>query len=120
MKRATGPKGKADELFSQLVRSRGYCENCGRVEYLQCAHVITRSRLNVRWDNRNAWCLCSRCHIWFTNWPVEHTRFMERTIGQEVYDELYLLSQTDLRPWRKADFVAECVRLQALLDEGNA
>jgi hypothetical protein len=115
--RPKGAKGKADELFSKLIRSRGACERCGRTEHLQAAHIITRSRLNTRWDTRNAWCLDARCHIRLTHWPVEHRDFAWQTIGEDTYYELVRLSESTSKVWRKSDFEAECVRLQALLDE---
>lgn len=81
-------KGKSDALFSKIIRSRGSCLRCGSRDYLQCAHVISRRYSNTRCDLRNAWCLCSKCHLRLTNWPVEHTEFIEKTIGLETYAQL--------------------------------
>ena len=85
-----GYKGKADKLFSKIVRSRGSCERCGTTEYatLQCAHIITRKYSATRTDTRNAWCLCARCHRRLTDWPREHSRFITQTIGGNTYEEL--------------------------------
>ncbi len=114
--RARGPKGKADELFSLYIRkTRGACERCGSTEFLQCAHIITRSALNTRWDERNVWCLCARDHIRLTHWPVEHRDFAWATIGEEMYYELVRLSQPS-KVWRKSDFEAEVVRWKAALE----
>ena len=114
--RAKGPKGKADALFSRLIRSRGACEKCGSTDFLQAAHIITRSRLNTRWDTRNAWCLCAGCHIRLTHWPVEHRDFAWQTIGEETYYELVRLSESTTKVWRKSDFEAECRQIQTALD----
>jgi 5-methylcytosine-specific restriction endonuclease McrA len=114
--RAKGAKGRADDLFSQLIRSRGYCERCGSTEFLQCAHLITRARLNTRWMTTNAWCLCARCHIRLTHWPVEHRDFIWETRGKDAYDDLRRLSESTHKVWRKSDFEAEVVRLKALLE----
>ena len=56
-------KRKADILFSLLIRSRGSCEMCGKTQNLQCAHVYSRSNLHLRYDPKNALCLCSGCHM---------------------------------------------------------
>jgi hypothetical protein len=112
--RAQGAKGKADEWFSLYIRkSRGACERCKRTEYLQCAHLITRHHNNTRWDERNVWCLCARCHIELTHWPVRHRDFIWATIGEETYYELVRLSESTHKVWRKSDFEAERDRWKA-------
>jgi hypothetical protein len=80
---------KADTLFSLLIRKRGKCEHCGKTDHLQCAHVITRSNRNLRWNEDNALCLCNYCHIfwnhkeplefaeWYkTNYPIRYAFLM--------------------------------------------
>lgn len=87
-KRATKTlKNKADRLFSLLIRSRGVCERCGKRPpevMLQCAHVFSRSYTAIRWDERNALCLCRGCHHWGHMRPVEWTLFIEETIGADT------------------------------------
>lgn len=57
-------KRKADVLFSQIIRSIGRCEFCGRSAgvQLQAAHVISRKFGNTRTDFQNVLCLCASCH----------------------------------------------------------
>ena len=69
-----GLKKKCDTLFSLQVRSLGYCElrardniHCGGV--LQCAHIIGRSAHSIRWNKKNALCICEGHHVWYTNNP---------------------------------------------------
>lgn len=63
---------KADVLFSKLVRDRdGCCLNCGATEYLQCAHIHSRSYKSIRTDFDNAVALCRGCHVKFTHRPLE-------------------------------------------------
>jgi len=68
-------RNKLDKKFSELVRSRGRCEFCGRADVrLECAHIQSRRYVCIRWDLRNALCLCSACHfkshaqpLWFAD-----------------------------------------------------
>lgn len=57
-------KKKADVLFSQIIRSIGKCEFCGRSAgvQLQAAHIISRKFGNTRTDFQNVLCLCASCH----------------------------------------------------------
>ena len=66
--KARSPKkrkqGHCDTLYSQIVRSRGFCELCGRTDaQLHCHHLIARSATFFRHNLENGICLCSRCHI---------------------------------------------------------
>lgn len=56
-------KKKADLLFGKLIRSRGKCEMCSETKNLQCAHVIGRRNLHLRYDKQNVLCLCAKCHF---------------------------------------------------------
>ena len=69
-----GQKNKADKLFSEDIRSLGRCQLQGKdkikcSDVLQCAHIIGRTNKRLRWDIRNALCLCSGHHWWYTNNP---------------------------------------------------
>jgi hypothetical protein len=70
----TTAKNKLDKLFSLKVREFGRCYlqgkdhvNCGGV--LQTAHIIGRGNLFLRWDFRNALCICSGHHVYYTYHP---------------------------------------------------
>jgi hypothetical protein len=87
-------KNKADKLFSLLIRKRGTCEMCGQDKKdLQCAHVITRSTIHLRYDTRNSLCLCSGCHL---RW--HHSPLWAITWYKSVYPEnaKYLLKQKNV------------------------
>lgn len=76
----------ADKLFSELVRSRGKCEHCGKTTSLQCAHIISRTNKHLRWNEDNALSLCVRCHLyWSHRNPLEFTKWY-----QENYPVNYL------------------------------
>lgn len=93
MRRTTptkGAKGKADRLFSLLVREAGVCAACGWACpcpeaprhhtadcRLQCAHIISRRFSRTRCDLRNAVALCAKCHHHYTDNPVLWGRWVD-------------------------------------------
>lgn len=84
-----GDPGKADQLFRDLVRSRGVCERCGNREGpFDTAHIIGRARSGTRCDLDNAWCLCRSCHKRVDEWWDEKWALVERTIGIARYWQL--------------------------------
>jgi hypothetical protein len=99
MKQRKGLIGKADVLFSAIIRSIGYCEHCGKSSgvQLQCAHIISRGVYPTRVDLRNAFCLCAACHRYFTNHPREFSRFISTTWAQEYYDDVFSKSRSGLK-----------------------
>ena len=86
-----GAKAKADRLFSLIIRARGHCESCGSTSNLQCAHIVSRRYSHTRCDQRNAFCLCAKCHMHFTDHPVEFAEFVLANTDQ--YPAMFLLSQ---------------------------
>jgi 5-methylcytosine-specific restriction endonuclease McrA len=83
---STRPKGRpkadymkrADKLFSKYVRARdGACLNCGSIEFLQAAHIISRSYKSIRVNPDNCVCLCRSCHVMFTHKPLEWEAWVE-------------------------------------------
>lgn len=63
-KTRTQLKKKADILFSKWIRARDRkCLMCGKTTNLQCAHIITRANLTLRYAPDNAVTLCWGCHI---------------------------------------------------------
>jgi hypothetical protein len=84
-------KAACDRLFSQYIRSLGFCEYCGRGEpevQLQCAHWISRRYSNTRCDPENAFCLCAGCHLRFTHNPTEFSDWAVKQRGRAVYERL--------------------------------
>ena len=78
-----------DKLFSEIIRSRGKCERCNRVDdTLQTSHVFSRSHLSVRWDFDNAFCFCASCHWWWHKNPPYTKDCSIKILGEDVYDEL--------------------------------
>lgn len=84
----TSPMKTADKLCGDLVRSRGRCEECGSVQGLQWAHGFSRRYHKVRWDERNGFCLCVKCHMRFTHNPILWDDWLKAKWGDALYDEL--------------------------------
>lgn len=89
-----GLKAKADKLFSEVIRSVGYCEaqghdnvNCS--PQLQCMHIISRRFNATRCDTRNAFSGCAAHHRFYTDHPRQFSRFITNTWAQEHYDHIY-------------------------------
>ena len=70
-------KKACDKLFSELVRSRGACERCGKTTSLQTSHIISRTYMGTRFDPDNANALCGGCHLWWHHEPIEAARWLE-------------------------------------------
>jgi hypothetical protein len=94
MKRTkTAMRAEADRLFSRRVRSRGICQALGFdglacAGPLQCAHVVRRRYLSVRWDDDNAACLCAAHHVYFTHHHLAEDRFHNQLLSPERFAEL--------------------------------
>jgi len=59
-------KARLDPAMSKLIRKKGFCERCGRINTsLDWSHVVGRKNLTLRWDILNALCLCFQCHRYF-------------------------------------------------------
>ena len=84
-----GPaKIQLDKWFSMIVRSVGECVRCGAISGLQCAHIISRRYLGVRFSLDNALCLCASCHMFFTYRPLEWDRYITDRIGEQAFLDL--------------------------------
>ena len=90
---------KLDIIFSNLVRERAnwYCQASSvnkRHEpgTLDCAHIMGRRSVRLRWDPRNAVALARKEHIYFTEHPFDWRDWCVDQFGEERIDELRLLS----------------------------
>jgi hypothetical protein len=114
-----GARKKATILHSLIVRTRAgfVCQHCGNTRedsQIQCAHIVSRNYGHTRTDLDNAFALCAKCHWRFGKWPVEFTRFIFATIGEEEYDRIAAIAEAG--KGSKVDWDAEIDRLQTVLD----
>ena len=101
---------KADKLFSEIIRSKGYCKNCGSKDRLQCAHVFSRKYKQIRWAFNNAFCLCWKCHIYYTHFPIEWENFAVLKLGRKEYNKL----RNKALKYGKLDYEEILKRLEAI------
>ena len=117
-KRRNATKHHADELYSKLIRSRGWCEAAGYLiackGNLQCAHIIRRRYFATRWitNPRGSLALCAAHHFYFTNRELEWRDFLEayRPGRWEALREIALHGE----PETAADAVARLKELMPL------
>ena len=107
-------KNKATALHSQLVRARGRCAAYGWQGHecsgkLETAHIIGRQYANTRVRLDNAFCLCSKAHFLFSQWPLEFAEFVFDKIGLSKYQALHDLAESG----GKVDWVVELDRLES-------
>ena len=85
----------ADALFAEHTRDAcdGYCwlretkfDNMQCSGKLQCAHIISRRYMAIRWADDNAMPLCAAHHAYYTHHPLEWEEVC-RTIGVD-WDDL--------------------------------
>lgn len=118
MSKATPKSAKrhADKLFSQLVRSLGWCECCGKAGgevQLQCAHWLSRRYSNIRVDPSNAFCLCAGCHIYFTHNPTAFSDWALKQRGRGTYKRLREAAESGA----KVDWISQVEVLKQMLKE---
>lgn len=89
-------RNKADKLFSQRIRMNGVCVayslhiRCGGA--LQCAHIISRANMRLRYDYHNAIPLCMAHHRWFHQHPFEFVEFIKTSFP---LDYAYVMAHKD-------------------------
>lgn len=89
MKRKKFKKADLDKAFSLFVRTRDqHCQVCGTDRNLQCAHIVSRRYMGVRWDPANAVALCRGCHLKYTVRPLEWEAWVIAQGGEEFYRKL--------------------------------
>lgn len=89
--RGTVVEAVLDRLFGKIIRRSGTCTNCGKTRpsvVIECAHGFSRTYRGTRWDEANAWALCSGCHKFYTHRPIEWEDWMRTRLGDEGYQRL--------------------------------
>ena|SRR3990167_7694357 len=126
VKRYKKQKGKADELFSRVIRSQGFCEAEGYDDHrcssqLQTAHIVTRKRSATRTDTRNAFCLCFAHHRFYTDYPRQFSRFITTTWAQDYYETVYQKSivPTKVNWEERVEFLKRIINEELTLEEAR-
>ena len=109
---------KLDSVYSKYIRDKyakdGYvsCVTCGksdRVENMQNGHYVSRSHYSTRWLDKNCHPQCYRCNVALHGNYVQYTLFMMSTYGNDVVEELSVLSKqtpkySKLDLWEMTDY----------------
>ena len=112
--RRNGAPGKADWLFSRIVRSRGRCEmpGCNSTGPFDTAHIIGRNYSATRCQEDNAWCMCRTHHQLVDAWPEEKMGLVAVTIGMKRYLELRDIAKAGPPPPQSTFWPNEVARLK--------
>lgn len=88
-------RSKADALFSAYIRKRdGHCRVCGATTNLEAAHIYSRRHWSTRHCPSNAIALCFTHHRYFTENPLEFSRWCDGEFGREAMDKLFIRAHT--------------------------
>lgn len=99
-------KKTLDKLFSLYIRRGGVCEafgiecKCGGI--MNCAHIITRGNLRLRWDENNALCLCQGHHRYWTTRPLEWANYI-RTHHSKKYTYV-MTHKNEIKKMKEQDY----------------
>jgi len=101
---------KLDKLISEIIRSRGRCEVCGRTTTLQPHHIYSRSRMSVRWDKDNLCCLCSGCHTLSSKLsahktPIDFIDYITSIRGKE-WKERLVKKAHQTKQWSEQELIS--------------
>lgn len=123
--RAKGAKGRADRLWSEVVRMGRTCVACDRPDGLQAHHLISRRYNATRHLLDNGWPMCAGCHREVHENPVLFVDLIEQTIGRARYEELRAMT-IGTTVYRESDWIeiadtlkARKIEIQHLIDRGQ-
>lgn len=54
-----------------MLRDDHKCQKCGSTRNIQWSHVYTRNIRSLRWEMDNSLALCSGCHLWWHDRPLD-------------------------------------------------
>ncbi len=77
-------KNQADKLWSKIIRSKQFCEVCGKQGH-NSHHIIGRINHITRWDIRNGCYLCYGCHFKAHNDPIEFIDWLKANREDDYY-----------------------------------
>lgn len=89
---------KLDEICREIVLARDVICVCpppnnGHSQVLQCGHLITRSKLSVRFDLLNLSCQCSSCNLVHEFMPHRYINWFIGAFGLDKYLSLCEVSE---------------------------
>lgn len=107
-------KREADTLWSEIIRDAGECVRCQRKDIkLEAAHIYSRRNLSTRYDLNNGLCLCTGCHFWAHQNPIDFAEWVDKYLGEGSLQEL---KDKAKKPVRNFDFEKTVIYLQDIWD----
>jgi len=98
---------KLDKVFSQYIRLKDAdqggtveCVTCNQLFFWKdtdCGHFIKRQHRSVRWDERNVGVQCTRCNHYMGGRQDDFSKYIIKTYGYSVYDELMRLKYQTMK-----------------------
>lgn len=116
-------RGKADTLWSKVIRLPGKCLLCPRTENLQAHHMIHKSAVFYRHRLENGACLCPKCHTISLDCSAHGSPWaFEIRMEAEFYKQWawWQDNRWKVTTGIKMDYRDICQDLQAILDKGKA
>ena len=111
-----------DKLWSEVVRSKGACELCGRRPpevVLHAHHIFSRKKYSTRYDLDNSVCLCMSCHLYSAHRNIqEFADWVCEKIGREKLDDLRKKANT-IAKYTKEDKLRMIKELQEKIDNSK-
>jgi len=77
-----------EALHDYVIRRDGACVTCGSTKDLQAGHFIQGRRHSALFNLRNVHAQCEQCNMYHGGELIAYTRFMQKTYGDGVIDEL--------------------------------
>jgi hypothetical protein len=98
---------KLDKVFSQYIRLKDAdaggtveCVTCNQLFFWKetdCGHFIKRQHRSVRWDERNVGVQCTRCNHYMGGRQDDFSRYIIKTYGYTIFDELMRLKYQTMK-----------------------
>jgi hypothetical protein len=98
---------KLDKVFSQYIRLKDAdaggtveCVTCNQLFFWKetdCGHFIKRQHRSVRWDERNVGVQCTRCNHYMGGRQDDFSKYIIKTYGYTVFDELMRLKYQTMK-----------------------
>ena len=111
-----------DKLWSEVVRSKGECELCGRKPpevVLHAHHIYSRTHRSTRYDLENSVCLCMGCHLYTAHKSVqEFSDWVCDKLGSEKLEALRKKAHTIVK-YTKEDKIRMIKELQEKIDNSK-
>lgn len=113
-------KAKADQMFRDLVRARGYCQLAG-LDGRKCSgrletmHIEPRGNYRLRWEPLNALCGCGiGHHAFYSDHPTAWVDLVAKHFPENY---AFILAHTNEIWDRNYDRVLEALRQEAARHE---